>query len=50
MRSSTPIGYAGLNLEIVESAYTALRTIGKDKRWLHQWIKYKREETEEDQN
>src|SRR3954454_18817812 len=28
----------GLNMDIVESAYTSLRTIGKDERWLHQWI------------
>jgi hypothetical protein len=26
-------------MEIVESAYTTLRTIGKDERWLHKWIK-----------
>jgi hypothetical protein len=37
-------------MEIIESAYTTLRTIGKDERWLHQWIKYKREGTDEDQD
>jgi hypothetical protein len=26
-------------MEIVESAYTTLRSIGKDERWLHKWIK-----------
>lgn len=25
-------------MEIVESAYTSLRAIGKDERWLHRWI------------
>ena len=25
-------------MDIVESAYTSLRTIGKDERWLHKWI------------
>jgi hypothetical protein len=29
-------------MDIVESAYTTLRTIGKDERWLHQWIKESR--------
>ena len=28
-------------MDIVESTYTSLRTIGKDERWLHQWIKEK---------
>jgi hypothetical protein len=28
-------------MDIVESAYTTLRTIGKDERWLHKWIKEK---------
>jgi hypothetical protein len=36
-----PTGYAGLKMEIVESAYTTLRTIGKDERWLLMWIKEK---------
>jgi hypothetical protein len=26
-------------MDIVESTYTTLRTIGKDERWLHKWIK-----------
>ena len=28
-------------MDIVESAYTTLRVIGKDERWLHKWIKEK---------
>ena len=28
-------------MDIVESAYTTLRTIGKDERWLHKWIREK---------
>ena len=28
-------------LEIVDSDYTMLRSIGKDETWLHQWIKEK---------
>ncbi|CAA9556865.1 MAG: hypothetical protein AVDCRST_MAG86-270, partial [uncultured Truepera sp.] len=29
------------DMDIVESAYTTLRTIGKDELWLHNWIKEK---------
>src|SRR5215216_1357199 len=28
-------------MNIVESTFTSLRAIGKDERWLHQWIKEK---------
>ena len=36
-----PIDYVELNMDIVENTYTSFRTIGKDERWLHQWIKEK---------
>ena len=36
-----PEAKAGLNMDTVEITYTSLRTIGKDERWLHQWIKVK---------
>jgi hypothetical protein len=29
------------NMDIVESTYTTLRTIGKDEAWLHNWMKEK---------
>src|SRR5712691_7864928 len=28
-------------MRIVENSYTTLRAIGKDERWLHEWIKEK---------